>query len=136
MFWSFSSPFQEIENFRRQVNDVFQQYNTAPQFPGINIYESAESVDIVAELPGFAREDLDIQLDNGVLHLKGERAAAEDNEQRVALRKERSQHTFEKKIQLTTEFDVDNLSAELNHGMLTVRLPKAARAQAKRIAIQ
>ena len=44
--------------------------------------------------------------------------------------------SFEKKIQLTTDFDVEALSAELKNGLLTIYLPKAARAQAKRIAIQ
>jgi HSP20 family protein len=137
MYWSFTTPFQEIENIRRQMNEVFQQYNAQSQFPSVNIYDSKEAIEVLVEAPGYSREELDIQLDNGVLSVKGTGSIQEpDDSNRVALRKERAEKSFEKKIQLTTDFEVDALSAVLNNGLLTVRLPKAARAQAKQIAIQ
>ena len=139
MYWSFTTPFQEIENIRRQMNEVFQQYNAQSQFPSVNIYDSKEAIEVLVEVPGYTREALDIQLDNGVLSIKSVDPVNQeeaDASQRVILRKERSEKSFEKKIQLTTDFDVEALSAELNNGLLTIYLPKAARAQAKRIAIQ
>lgn len=136
MYWSFTTPFQEIENIRRQMNEVFQQYNAQSQYPPVNIYETDQAIEILVEAPGYRREELDIQLDNGVLTIKGQRAIAETSDQVVMLRKERADKAFEKKIQLTTDFDMESLSAELQQGLLQIRLPKAARAQAKQIAIQ
>ncbi len=138
MYWSFTTPFQEIENIRRQMNEVFQQYNGQSQFPSVNIYDSKEAIEVLVEAPGYTREQLDIQLDNGVLSVKGTGNVEDEAEasKRVVLRKERPENFFEKKIQLTTDFDVDALSAVLSNGLLTIRLPKAARAQAKQIAIQ
>lgn len=139
MYWSFTTPFQEIENIRRQMNDVFQQYNAQSQFPPINIYEDHEAIEVLVESPGYTREQLDIQLDNGILSIKGLLSKEEEENnasKRTPLRQERTKKAFEKKIQLTTDFDVDALSAELKNGLLTIRLPKAARAQVKQITIQ
>lgn len=138
MYWSFTTPFQEIENIRRQMNEVFQQYNGQSQFPSVNIYDSKEAIEVLVEAPGYTREQLDIQLDNGVLSIKGIGNVEDEAEasKRVVLRKERPESFFEKKIQLTTDFDIDALSAVLSNGLLTIRLPKAARAQAKQITIQ
>ncbi len=135
MYWSFTTPFQEIENIRRQMNEVFQQYNAQSQYPPINIYETEQAIEILVEAPGYQREDLDLQLDNGVLTIKGKREVTPP-EQAVILRKERAEKAFEKKVQLTTDLDMESLSAELQQGLLSIRLPKAARAQAKQIAIQ
>lgn len=138
MYWNFTTPFQEIENIRRQMNEVFQPYNTQSQFPCVNIYDSQDAIEVLVETPGYTREELDIHLDNGVLSIKGIGTVQEetDTSKPVVLRKERAEKSFEKKIQLTTDFDVDALSAELKNGLLTIRLPKAARAQAKQIVIQ
>lgn len=136
MYWSFTTPFQEIENIRRQMNEVFQQYNAQSQYPPLNIYETEQAVEILVEAPGYRREDLDLQLDNGVLTIKGKREVTLPDEQAVILRKERAEKAFEKKVQLTTDLDMESLSAELKQGLLSIRLPKAARAQAKQIAIQ
>lgn len=139
MYWSFTTPFQEIENIRRQMNDVFQQYNAQSQFPPVNIYEEDKAIEVLVECPGYTREQLDIQLDNGILSIKGLISKEEEESKaskRTPLRQERTKKAFEKKIQLTTDFDVNALSAELKNGLLTIRLPKAARAQAKQITIQ
>lgn len=136
MYWSFTTPFQEIENIRRQMNEVFQQYNAQSQYPPLNIYETEQAIEILVEAPGYRREDLDLQLDNGVLTIKGQREITPPAEQVAILRKERTEKAFEKKVQLTTDLDMESLSAELQQGLLSIRLPKAARAQAKQIAIQ
>ena len=136
MYWSFTTPFQEIENIRRQMNEVFQPYNAQAQSPPVNIYDSEGAIEVLVETPGYQREELDIMLDNGLLTIKGERKVEAPPENQVTLRKERSEKPFEKKVQLATEFDTESLSAELKNGLLTIRLPKAARAQAKHIAIQ
>ena len=89
---------------------------------------------VTAELPGLEEKDVEVQLTNGVLAIKGEkRTETEDNDR---LFSERFYGRFERRIPVD-DIDEDKVNASFGNGVLVVTLPRSAEAQrnVKRIAI-
>lgn len=142
MLWNWNTPFAEMENLRRRMDVLFDQTRhydagASSHFPPVNIYNHAQAVQVVAELPGVDREQLDISFVDGVLTLKGERRAAFNaaQDQGAYLRQERRMGRFEKTIQIPMEIDADGIQASLKEGVLVLDLPKADRARTRQILV-
>jgi HSP20 family protein len=91
-------------------------------------------VKVTAELPGLEEKEVQVELANGVLAIKGEKKTeTEDKERRFS---ERHYGRFERRIPVE-DVDQDKVSASFKNGVLTVTMPKTAQAQSnvKRIAI-
>jgi len=104
-------------------------------WPNVEISENDKEVRVTAEVPGLEEKDIDVTLDDGVLTLRGEkRSETEDKDRQFS---ERFYGRFERRIPLGVEIEEDKAAADFRNGVLTVTLPKTARAQskAKRIAI-
>ncbi len=104
-------------------------------WPNVEIAESDKEFRVVAEVPGLEEKDVEVLLDDGVLTLRGERKSeVEDKDRQFS---ERFYGRFERRIPLGAEIEEDNVAANFKNGVLTVTLPKTARARskAKRIAI-
>jgi HSP20 family protein len=95
--------------------------------------EESEAYVVDIELPGVRRDDVAIEIANGQLSVTAERR----ERQRVGLlrRTTRTTGRFRLQITLPQEVDADAVTASLDHGMLTVTVPKAARARRRRIPI-
>jgi HSP20 family protein len=89
-----------------------------------------------AELPGFTTEDLDIELVEDRLTLRGERKAPSEVKEEQYRRHERAYGRFERSFLLPAVIERDHVTAEMHHGVLTLRLPKSDLAKPKRIPIQ
>jgi len=104
--------------------------------PPVAIFEDAEGIRIMAEVPGVKPEDVKISLEHNVLTIKGSKQQmAEERTERVR-RDERSYGTFERSFTLPATVDPSNIKAIYEHGVLTVTLPKAERAKARQIEVQ
>jgi HSP20 family protein len=102
--------------------------------PAVDLQETAEQYVLTAELPGLAREDIDIQLQDGRLTLSGvrrERGITCEQYHRV----ERGHGSFSRTFQLPVPVDADSVSADLRDGVLTIICPKAREAPARRIDV-
>jgi HSP20 family protein len=102
--------------------------------PAVDLQETAEQYILTAELPGLAREDIDIQLQDGRLTLTGvrrERGITCEQYHRV----ERGHGSFSRTFQLPVPVDGDRVSADLRDGVLTITCPKARDASAHRIDV-
>jgi HSP20 family protein len=98
------------------------------------VSENDKEVRVTAELPGLEEKDVEVQLSNGVLAIKGEkRTETEDNDR---LFSERFYGRFERRIPVD-DIDEDKVNASFGNGVLVVTLPRSAEAQrnVKRIAI-
>jgi HSP20 family protein len=129
----------------RLFDDVFRGFDLAPfgmagrpsdhaGWPNIELSETDKEVRVTAELPGLDEKDIDLELTNGVLSIRGEkRTETEDRERRFS---ERFYGRFERRIPID-DIDEDKVTASFKKGVLTVVLPKSATAQqrVKRIAI-
>jgi len=104
--------------------------------PPVDIFEDAEAIRIIAEVPGVKPEDVKISLDDNVLTIKGaKQQVAEERTERVH-RYERTYGSFERSFTLPATVDASNIKASYAHGVLTVTLPKAEKAKPRQIEVQ
>ncbi len=110
----------------------------APQWvPSVDVREEAGRFVIFADLPGIAPEQIQIQMDKGVLSIKGERSAgigAETETARYA-RTERYQGSFQRDFALPDSADAEGIVASGSNGVLEISIPKKAEASPRRIQV-
>lgn len=101
--------------------------------PPVDIYENADGLMVMADLPGVAKDALDIRVENNVLTIQGTphyEAPAEH------VRREFELVNFFRQFELSDQVDRTKISAELKHGVLALHLPKAEEAKPKRIDVK
>ena len=104
-------------------------------WPSLEVNASDKEVRISAELPGMDEKDVEVLVSDGVLIIRGERKSeTEDKDRHFS---ERYYGQFDRSLALPFEVEEDKAEASFKNGVLTVTLPKSAKAQekAKRIAI-
>lgn len=128
---------------RRELDralDAFQGFSDgfepAAGFPPLNLWEENEALHIEAELPGMRMEDLEILVVNNELTIKGCREAETETEGKVYRRRERISGEFLRVLTLPSEVDPDKVQATLKNGVLSITLPKAEAARARRIPVK
>jgi HSP20 family protein len=105
-------------------------------WPTVEVAETNNEIRVTAEVPGLEEKDVELLLDDGVLTLRGEkRSETEDKEKQFS---ERYYGRFERRIPLGAEIEEEKVEARFRNGVLSVTLPKTAKAQAqaRRIAIR
>lgn len=102
--------------------------------PAINILGSENELIIEAEVPGMTLDDIEIVLNADELTIRGERRTATP-ENTTMLRQERPSGSFERSFTLPAEIDSEKAVATLDHGVLTVTLPKSQAARPRRLEI-
>jgi HSP20 family protein len=108
---------------------------TSAWFAPTDVSEDRENLTITMELPGVRPEDVKLSLENNMLTIRGEkRQHAEEQAERVH-RYERSYGTFERTFALPNTVDPEKISANYEHGILTVTIPKSERARPREIPV-
>jgi HSP20 family protein len=100
--------------------------------PPVDIYETPESLVVIADLPGIDPAHLEVQVDNNLLTLRGQSHYQVPGDQRYH---EYTLMSFFRQFELGERIDQGGISADLQHGVLTLTLPKAAKAQARAITV-
>ncbi len=95
----------------------------------------ADAIVLKAELPGLQTEDIDIEIDDNVLTLTGERRFQETVDEGRFYRLERSYGHFQRSVTLPQGVKTDEISADFDNGVLTVRVPKADEVTPRKITI-
>lgn len=131
-----------MHELRRELDRLFDNFvpgelfGTRPTaFPALNAWEDGERLMIEAEVPGLKLDDLEITVKGNELMLKGTRPAVED-EQTVYHRRERGCGEFARYVTLPVDVDADRVEAALKNGVLTIVLPKAEKARARKITVK
>jgi HSP20 family protein len=106
--------------------------------PRIDAVESETEYVITAELPGVEQGDLDVQIEDSVLSLKGARKSASWSEDLADEEKEKHVVRFERRFRFNHEIDDQGVRARYRNGLLTVTLPKALppAPEVKRIPVE
>lgn len=139
--WRFGSYFNELDQLRRRMDQLFGDAAASPQiagsgvFPLINLTEDKNNYYVHAELPGVKGDDLDIQATARNLAISGERRLETEQEGTRYHRREREAGTFSRMIGLPGEIDPDKVEADLANGILTVVVPKAEISKPKQITV-
>jgi HSP20 family protein len=104
--------------------------------PAVDISEDKEAVYIRAEIPGVERDNISINVEDGVLTLKGERKMEEEKKKDNYHRIERSYGSFTRSFTLPKTVDANAIDASLKDGVLDVKLPKREETKPKAVDIK
>src|SRR5581483_10306291 len=127
-----ANPFLTLHReMNRLFDDAFRGFDLAPfgsdrffdrsaGWPNIEVSETDKEVKVTAELPGLEEKDVDAELANGVLSIRGEKKTEREDEGRLF--SERYYGRFERRIPIE-DVDEDKISATFKNGVLTVTLP-------------
>lgn len=96
--------------------------------PNIDVKETEKDISVTAELPGMDEKDIDVALSGDSLTIKGEKKKEKEEKGKDYYFMERSFGSFSRTIPLPAEIDLDKVKAEFKKGVLTVTLPKTAKA--------
>ncbi|MDA0991421.1 MAG: Hsp20/alpha crystallin family protein [Verrucomicrobia bacterium] len=101
--------------------------------PKVDVSETDKEVQVTADLPGIDEKDIEVTLSDGVLTIKGERKAEkeEKDEKKSFHRIERSYGLYRRSIALPNEVEEDKIKADFAKGVLTIKMPKTAKAQSR-----
>lgn len=103
--------------------------------PTLEISEDEKAFTVKAEIPGVDPDDLDISVRGDVLELSGQKKEESEERRKGYFHSERRYGSFRRAIPLPSPVDQDAITAEYDRGVLSVRLPKAEKAMAKRIPV-
>mgnify|MGYP003573764088 CR=1 FL=1 len=140
------SPWREMttmhNRLNRLANEPFfrtQSFDDEAGFglwnPVVDLYEKDDNFVIKAELPGVDKNDIGIDLKDGVLTLSGERSNDSEINDDNYYRRERTYGKFQRAFKLQADVDSDKINAEFKDGVLVVEVPKPEKSKPKRITI-
>lgn len=135
-------PFNEADDFgtgfrvfQDTVNRLLSEPASRPWAPAVDISETQDELLLKADLPGVEMKDIDIQLENGTLALRGERKHENEKTDGGFHRVERSYGTFARYFSLPDTVNSEAVKADYKNGVLTVRLPKKEVAKPRQIKV-
>ena len=117
----------------RHAKDSLAQ---ADWVPSVDIKEEAERFVIHADVPGVDPKDIEVSMEEGVLSLSGERKSEEREEANGWTRVERLSGRFLRRFSLPDTANAEGISAHGANGVLEIIIPKAAKAQPRRITVK
>lgn len=120
--------------FQTAARPLFDEPTLRP-FPALNVWEDGDRLMAEAELPGLRLEDIELLVIGNELTIKGQRPKTAEAKGSIH-RQERGVGEFTRTITLPVEIDAEKVEATLKNGVLTVVLPKADPAKARKIAVR
>ncbi|MBX3604863.1 MAG: Hsp20/alpha crystallin family protein [Piscinibacter sp.] len=103
--------------------------------PVVDIFEDAGGITLLADMPGVSRDSLDVRLDGDALAIEGQVSIPTPDGMR-ALWAEMNVPMYRRSFTLSRELDASRIEANLKDGVLSLRIPKQAHAQPRRISVQ
>ena len=103
--------------------------------PALDAYEEGDTLVVEARLPGMTPEDLDINVEQGVLTISGQTTAEEERKERNYLIREHRTGRFTRSLRLPATYDADACQANYEHGVLRLVFPTSEAAKPRRIQI-
>jgi HSP20 family protein len=140
------NPFRELEDIQARLNRFFGEPlprgngDETPFFadwaPPVDVQETEKEYLIKAELPDVKKEEVKVEMLDGVLLIEGERKQEKEEKGKRFHKVERSYGKFVRQFALPNEVDATKIAAEFKEGMLNIHLPKTAVAQPKAIEVK
>jgi len=131
---------RNASEFEREIDSLFNGFLSAGsgcmRAPAVDFVEQQNESVLLVEIPGAAKEDVKISLEEDLLTIKGERKTPELPEGAKWIRNERSGGEFFRTVQLPHSVKAESVSAELVNGILRITLPKAEEARPREIGIK
>ena len=140
-------PFSELERWESDLQEMFDvfgrrfwPFKRTPwsmlrlqelSTPVVDLYEEKDDVVAKVELPGMAKDDIEVELTEHLLTIKGEKKKEEEVKEEDYYRCERAYGSFSRSVELPSEVQSDKAKASFKDGILEVRVPKTEEAKRK-----
>lgn len=140
--WTVSADFKNLQNqlgrffepFARVASD--EDLVSGTWVPQVDVAETQEHILVRAEVPGMKQEDIQIEFENGLLTLRGERKLDKSDAGVTYHRVERIYGNFSRSFTLPRTVDAEKISASYRDGVLEIIVPKKEEAKPKQIRIE
>ena len=138
------SVWDEFADFRRSFDQMFDNFYTSARrssgqegvfLPAVETGWTDDFLNLRVVLPGVHQEDLKLSIEGGHLVIQGERKPLKDFGKEGAVYNQLAYGKFERRMELPNGLDLDKLQANLNEGLLDIRIPVAAAVKPKQIKI-
>jgi HSP20 family protein len=133
-------PFSELQ---REIDRLFDEFTRglpaiggSALTPRMDVTETDGEIELSAELPGLEEKDVQVNYADGVLTIRGEKKAEKEEKDKNYRLVERSYGAFERSLELPAGVDPEKIQASIAKGVLTVKVPKPAPAQGKKIDVK
>jgi len=114
----------------------FGNGNGGKLMPSVDVVETDKEIEITAELPGLEEKDVQLNVADNILTIRGEKKAEREEKDKDYRLVERSYGSFERTLELPPGVDADAIKANIAKGVLKVTVPKPAPKQAKKIEVK
>ena len=104
--------------------------------PAVDMFEEKDDIVVKAEIPGMSKDNIEVNLTDHTLTIKGEKKKEEEVKKENYYRSERSYGSFVRTLTLPTDVHGDKVKATFKNGILEIRLPKTEAAKAKEVKIK
>jgi HSP20 family protein len=140
-------PVRELNTIQSEMNRLFNTFfdTSAPSnggstplrrwIPAMDLVETQDDFVLRADLPGLSEEDVNIELEDNILTISGERKAEHEERKEGYYRVERSSGTFSRSLTLPEGVNPDGVRASFDRGVLEVRIPKPEERKPRKVAI-
>ena len=141
-------PTRELDSLQGEMNRLFSSFFDPPAaskgnggggarrwIPPMDLVETQEDFVLKADLPGMGEADVEIEFENNVLTIAGERKTEHEEQHEGYYRLERATGSFSRALSLPDGIDPEAVAATFEDGVLTVRIPKPAQAKPRKVKI-
>ena len=138
-------PFRELATIQNEMNRLFNTAFDAPPggnggtarrwVPAMDLVETDDHFVLRADLPGLSQDDVNIEVEDRVLTVSGERRAEHESKSEGYHRVERAYGAFSRSLTLPEGIDADAVEATFDRGVLEVRIPKPEQRKPRKVSI-
>ncbi len=123
-------PFEELRRMQERFNRLLEEFGKFPEIKEfriaapVDVIDEGDQIRVVADLPGFNKEDLEIYFEDGDLVIKAEKKEETEERKGEYLRRERRMGKIYRRIALPAGIDTNAVKAKYNNGVLEITVPK------------
>jgi len=136
-------PFETLMRFQDDLSRVVGTRNAQPRehvstrvwSPLVDVYEDADAIVIKTDLPGVSQDDIDIEMNNDMLTIRGERKFDDEERRERYVRIERQYGAFQRTFTIGIAVESDKIKAVFKNGILELTLPKAEITKPRKVQV-
>jgi HSP20 family protein len=123
-----------------QFPEVAKQVGVKPYqgsaYPKVNVYEYEDKVGIVAEIPGLDKKQLNVEVEDGILTVSGDKHGVWEEEGAKVIRRELKASSFKRSFELGELLDGNSINANFKDGVLSIEIPKTVPEKPKKHSVK
>lgn len=104
-------------------------------YPKVDVLDTPESIEFEAEIPGLEKNEVSVEVEEGILSISGEKRLQEKRKDAKYIRKELKKSSFQRSFKLSDSFHHDKIKAKFENGLLLISVPKKKPEKSKKVKI-